>query len=68
MPTSASLSTSASPNAVRPPPSPRISALDLEAYGLRWRHAPAVLGHPWPDGSWTILHPDAAVTAALLGR
>ncbi len=48
--------------------SPVIAALDLPAYGLRWRHAPAVLGHPWPDGSWTILHRDAEVTAALLDR
>ena len=45
-----------------------ITALDLEAYGLRWRHAPAVLGHPWPDGSWSVLHRDPAVTAELLDR
>ena len=48
--------------------SPVITALGLEAYGLRWRHAPAVLGHPWPDGSWSVLHRDAAVTADLLDR
>jgi len=48
--------------------SPVITGLGLEAYGLRWRHAPAVLGHPWPDGSWSVLHRDPAVTAALLDR
>ncbi len=48
--------------------SPVITALGLEAHGLRWRHAPAVLGHPWPDGSWALLHRDAEVTAALLDR
>jgi phytoene dehydrogenase-like protein len=31
--------------------SPVIRALDLERYGLRWSHAPAVLGHPRPDGA-----------------
>lgn len=31
--------------------SPVISHLLLEAHGLRWRHAPAVLGHPLPTGS-----------------
>ncbi|HEU4544712.1 MAG TPA: NAD(P)/FAD-dependent oxidoreductase, partial [Microlunatus sp.] len=48
--------------------SPVIAGLGLEAYGLRWRHAPAVLGHPWPDGSWSVLHRDPAVTADLLDR
>ncbi len=48
--------------------SPVITALGLEAYGLRWCQAPAVLGHPWPDGSWTLLHRDVEVTAALLDR
>ena len=38
--------------------SPAIAGLGLEAYGLRWTHAPAVLGHPRPDGSWAILHRD----------
>lgn len=40
--------------------------LDLEAHGLRWTHAPAVLGHALPDGRWAMLHRDRAVTAALL--
>ena len=30
--------------------SPAIRSLRLEEHGLRWRHAPAVLGHPLPDG------------------
>jgi phytoene dehydrogenase-like protein len=42
-----------------------IRSLGLEAHGLRWRHAPAVLGHPSPDGSWALLHRDRAVTARL---
>ena len=46
--------------------SPVIRTLDLEAYGLRWRHAPAVLGHPFPDGSWSMLHRDVTQTAAGL--
>ena len=28
--------------------SPRSASLGLEEHGLRWRHAPAVLGHPLP--------------------
>ena len=48
--------------------SPVITGLGLESYGLRWRHAPAVLGHPWPDGTWSLLHRDPAVTAGLLER
>ena len=43
-----------------------IRSLHLEEYGLRWRHAPAVLGHPRHDGSWVILHRDLDITANLL--
>jgi phytoene dehydrogenase-like protein len=43
-----------------------INGLHLEDFGLRWRHAPAVLGHPRRDGSWVILHRDLDVTASLL--
>jgi phytoene dehydrogenase-like protein len=43
-----------------------IKGLNLEEYGLRWQHAPAVLGHPLPDGSWVMLHRDLDVTASLL--
>ena len=46
--------------------SPTIRSLDLERHGLRWRHAPAVLGHPRADGSWALLHRDREVTARLL--
>jgi phytoene dehydrogenase-like protein len=43
-----------------------LASFDLEQHGLRWRHSPAVLGHPLRDGSWAILHRDREVTAALL--
>jgi phytoene dehydrogenase-like protein len=43
-----------------------IQGLHLEDYGLRWRHAPAVLGHSRGDGSWAMLHRDVDVTATLL--
>ena len=43
-----------------------ITGLHLEDYGLRWRHAPAVLGHPLPNGRWVMLHRDLDVTAKLL--
>lgn len=43
--------------------SPAILQLDLERHGLRWRHAPAVLGHPTPDGEWALLHRDRDITA-----
>lgn len=46
--------------------SPIISGLHLEEYGLRWCHAPAVLGNPLPDGSWGLLHREVADTAAGL--
>jgi phytoene dehydrogenase-like protein len=42
-----------------------IRSLGLEEHGLRWRHAPAVLGHPFADGSWALLHRDREVTARL---
>ncbi len=44
--------------------SPTVRSLDLEKHGLVWRHAPAVLGHPQPDGSWALLHRDREKTAA----
>ena len=43
-----------------------LRALHLEDFGLRWVHAPAVLGHPLPDGRWAVLHRDVAETAAGL--
>ncbi len=39
------------------------AGLELEHHGLRWSHAPAVLGHPFPDGSWALLHRDRELTA-----
>lgn len=49
--------------------SPVIRGLGLEQHGLRWRHAPAVLGHFQPEaGEWALLHRDREVTAALLER
>ena len=44
--------------------SPILDELKLENYGLRWRHAPAVLAHPFPDGSAAVLTRDLATTAA----
>lgn len=41
-------------------------SLRLEEYGLVWRHPPAAVGHPLPDGRWALLHRDREVTAALL--
>ncbi|MGZ4438409.1 MAG: phytoene desaturase family protein [Nocardioidaceae bacterium] len=46
--------------------SPTLRSLDLPAHGLRWTHAPAVLGHPRSDGSWTLLHRGRDETARLL--
>ncbi|WP_275693151.1 FAD-dependent oxidoreductase [Nocardioides sp. TF02-7] len=45
--------------------SPVLRSLELERHGLRWRHAPAVLGHRWADG-WALLHRDRERTAAGL--
>ena len=48
--------------------SPVLQALDLEAHGLRWSHAPAVLAHPpRPDGERAaVLCRDREETAARL--
>lgn len=46
--------------------SPVLTSLDLERYGVRWRHAPAVLGNPLPDGGWALLHRDRDRTARWL--
>jgi phytoene dehydrogenase-like protein len=43
-----------------------IQSFGLEKHGLRWVHAPAVLGHPFLDGGWAILHRDRAITARLM--
>ena len=46
--------------------SPVIRKLRLEQHGLTWRQAPAVLGHPLPDGDWALLHSDVEATARAL--
>lgn len=46
--------------------SPVLSGLDLPAHGLGWQHAPAVLGHPLPDGRAAMLYRDLDATAAGL--
>jgi phytoene dehydrogenase-like protein len=46
--------------------SPTIKSLRLEEHGLVWRHAPAVLGNPLPDGGWAMLYRDPDKTAASL--
>ena len=46
--------------------SPTIRSFGLEEHGLRWVHAPAVLGHPFPDGAWALLHRDRDLTASGL--
>ena len=43
-----------------------IASFELEQHGLAWTHAPSVLGHPFPDGSWAVLHRDRDLTAAGL--
>jgi phytoene dehydrogenase-like protein len=44
--------------------SPVLRDLRLEEHGLRWRHAPQVLGHPLPDGRGAVLSRDLGQTAA----
>src|SRR6478752_4011142 len=46
--------------------SPTIRDLHLEEHGLRWVHAPSVVGHSFPDGRWAVLHRDRDRTAAGL--
>jgi phytoene dehydrogenase-like protein len=46
--------------------SPVLSALDLDAHGLRWVHAPLVLAHPLPDGRAAVLSRELDFTAAGL--
>ncbi len=46
--------------------SPAVQSLGLEKHGLRWSNAPAVLGHPFPDGSWALQVRDVETTAAWM--
>ncbi len=43
-----------------------MTSMALEDHGLVWEHAPAVLGHPFGDGQWAVLHRDRDLTAAGL--
>jgi phytoene dehydrogenase-like protein len=46
--------------------SPVLRRLDLQSWGLRWTHAPAVLAHVFPDDRCAVVSRDIAVTAASL--
>jgi phytoene dehydrogenase-like protein len=48
--------------------SPVIRALHLERFGLRWRHAPKVLAHPFEDGRCAVLTRDVDETAESVER
>ncbi len=48
--------------------SPALAALSLGDWGLRWRRAPAVLSHIFPDGRTATLWQDAQRTAQSLGE
>lgn len=48
--------------------SPVIQGLQLDRYGLRWSHAPAVIGTPTREGDWALVHRDPQRTAAGLDR
>jgi phytoene dehydrogenase-like protein len=44
--------------------SPAFSALQLERYGVTWRHSETVAAHPLDDGDAALLHRDLATTTA----
>ena len=46
--------------------SPTMRSFGLEDHGLVWTHAPAVLGHPFPDGSWALQDRDREITAGWM--
>jgi phytoene dehydrogenase-like protein len=48
--------------------SPVLAELDLERYGLRWRHAPDVLAHVLPDDRCVVLSRDIERTAESVAR
>lgn len=43
-----------------------IRSLGLEQFGLEWSHAPAVVGTPYRDGRWALMHRTPEQTAAAL--
>jgi phytoene dehydrogenase-like protein len=46
--------------------SPTIRGLGLEKHGLEWLNAPSVVGTPFGNGDWAVLHRDRDETAAGL--
>jgi phytoene dehydrogenase-like protein len=44
--------------------SPVLHALELDRYGLQWRHSPSVLAHVFPDDRCAVLSRDLDQTAA----
>jgi phytoene dehydrogenase-like protein len=48
--------------------SPWLRGLELERYGLRWRHSPVALAHVLPDDRCAVLSRDVATTAASLAE
>ena len=46
--------------------SPTIRSLGLERHGLEWTHAPSVVGTPFSNGDWAVLHRTPEETAAGL--
>lgn len=46
--------------------SPVMARLDLQRWGVRWRHAPVVIGHPFLDGRSAILSRNLDETCASL--
>ncbi|HVU60870.1 MAG TPA: NAD(P)/FAD-dependent oxidoreductase [Mycobacteriales bacterium] len=46
--------------------SPPLVGLDLPRWGVRWRHPPAVVAHPFLDGRCAVLSRDLEATAASL--
>ncbi|MFG2037784.1 phytoene desaturase family protein [Dactylosporangium sp. NPDC048998] len=48
--------------------SPPLLALDLEAHGLRWTHAPDVVAHLFPDGRAAVISRELDLTVESLER
>jgi phytoene dehydrogenase-like protein len=48
--------------------SPALTGLELEKYGLSWRHAPNVLAHPLEDGRTAVLSRDIDQTVASVSE
>ena len=46
--------------------SPAMRELDLEAEGVRWISPPAIMAHPFEDGTEIVLHRDLEATVASL--